>query len=174
MQAIRRKATKETQDIKEDLKKKEQLKEAAAKRREKQEELAAKERIRAKIKADQEARRLKSEREKAEREGRAAPEPAAAEASKTPAAPPSTPTSKPASAYTETRLRLQMTSGTVQKSFPVDTTLQEVAAVLLSEGADDIQTFTQNFPKKIFRRETDFDQTLKEAGLVPSAALIVK
>lgn len=173
-QAIRRKATKETQDIKEDLKKKEQLKEAAAKRKEKQEELAAKERIRAKIKADQEARRLKAEQEKAGRDGRAAPEPAAASTAPVAAAAPSASTSKPASAYTETRLRLQMSSGTVQKSFAVDTTLEEVAAVIMSEGADDVESFTQNFPKKVFRREVDFGQTLKEAGLVPSAALIVK
>ena len=45
---IRRKATKEQQDIKEDLAKKEQIKEAEAKRREKQADVEAKKRIQAK------------------------------------------------------------------------------------------------------------------------------
>lgn len=147
------------------------MKEAAAKRREKQEELAVKERIRAKIKADQEERRLRAEKEKAEREGRAVPSgPAAAP----PAVTSSPATSKPASAYTETRLRLQTPSGTVQKNFSVDTTLSEVAAAVEQESGMQIQSFTQNFPKKVFNRGFDFNQTLKEAGLVPSAALIVK
>jgi hypothetical protein len=35
-----------------------------------------------------------------------------------------------------------------------------------------VNTFTQNFPKKKWER-TDFGMTLKEAGMVPSAALIV-
>lgn len=147
------------------------MKEAAAKRREKQEELAAKERIRAKIKADQEERRLRAEKEKAEREGRAAP---AAPAAAVPAVPSSPATSKPASAYTETRLRLQTPSGTIQKSFSVDTTLFEVATAVEQESGVRVQSFTQNFPKKVFNQSVDFGQTLKEVGLVPSAALIVK
>ncbi|KAI9887576.1 MAG: hypothetical protein M1823_000560 [Watsoniomyces obsoletus] len=173
-EAIRRKSTKETQDLKEDLQKKEQMKQAAAKRREKQEELAAKERIRAKIKADQEERRLRAEKEKAEREGRAPPEPSAfTEPALAPAAP-GTVTSKPASAYTETRLRLQTSSGTIQKSFSVEETLDHVAASIESEKGVEVNSFTQNFPKKVFQRGVDFGQTLKQAGLVPSAALIVK
>lgn len=147
------------------------MKQAAAKRQEKRDEMAAKERIRAKIKADQGERRLKADKEKAEREGRAGP-----------AAPVTTPSpltasaaaSKPASSYTETRLRLQTPSGTIQKAFPVDTTLAEVAAAVSSESGDPVESFTQNFPRKIFRLGVDFGQTLKEAGLVPSAALIVR
>ncbi|KAI9829770.1 MAG: hypothetical protein M1819_006007 [Sarea resinae] len=169
-EAIRRKATKETQDIKEDLMKKEQLKEAAAKRREKQDEIAAKERIRAKIAADKEERRLKAEKEKAQRQGRV-PQP-----EQTPASvpePSALVASKPASAYTEARLRLQMPSGNIQKTFPVDTTLFEVAAALKQESGVAVQSFAQNFPRKVFE-QTEFGQTLKEAGLVPSAALIVR
>ncbi|KAI9680594.1 MAG: hypothetical protein M1817_004034 [Caeruleum heppii] len=170
---IRRKSTKETQDIKEDLRKKEQMKEAAAKRREKQAEIAAKERIRLKIKADQEERRLKAEKEKAEREGRAPPQPpaAAVPVATTSASPAS---SKPASAYTETRLRLQTPSGSLQKSFPVQTTLAEVATAIEDESGHPVQSLTQNFPRKVFTQGIDFGQSLKEAGLVPSAALIVK
>ena len=171
MQAIRRKSTKETQDIKEDLAKKEQIKEAAAKRKEKQAEVAAKERIRLKIKADQEERRLKAAKEKAERQGRAPPPVPEASAAPVPAG---QVTSKPASAYTEARLRLQTPNGTIQKTLPIETTLFEVAALLESESGMDVQSFTVNFPRKIFTAGIDFGQTLQEAGFVPSAALIVK
>ena len=81
--------------------------------------------------------------------------------------------SKPASAYTETRLRLQTANGNVQKSFPVDTTLFEVAAALGAESGLEAKSFVQNYPKKIFD-QIDFGQTLKELGLVPSASLIVR
>ncbi|KAM5493079.1 hypothetical protein MaudMau93_001173 [Microsporum audouinii] len=163
---IRRKSTKETQDMKEELQKKEQLKEAAKKKREKQEEIEAKVRIKAKIEADKQARKLKAEKEKAEREGRVLEE------QKSQPAPTATPVaSKPASAYTETRLRLMTPSGNVIKSFPVDTTLFEVAAALQEEG-NQVNSFTQTFPKKVFNPE-DFGCTLKELGFVPSGSLIV-
>jgi len=81
-------------------------------------------------------------------------------------------TSKPASAYTETRLALQTPTGRITKSFPVETTLFEVAHALSEDGLE-VNSFTQNFPKKVYDR-TDFGMTLKEAGLFPSAALIVK
>lgn len=141
------------------------MKEAAKKRREKQDELDAKARIRAKIEADKAERRAKAEKEKAEREGRAAAIPAAA-----PPASPAVP--KPATAYTETRLRLQTPSGNVMKTFPVETTLFEVAAALNQENGLNVQNFAQNFPRKIFDSEY-FGETLKELGLVPSASLVV-
>ncbi|KAL8857348.1 MAG: hypothetical protein Q9178_006114 [Gyalolechia marmorata] len=167
---IRRKSTKETQDIKEDLKKKEQLKEAAAKRKEKQDEIDAKARIKAKIAADKEERRLRAEKEKAEREGRAAPVAAQPMPAPTKAGPVE---SKPASAYTEARLRLQTSAGNLQKTFPVTTTLFEIAAAVTQDTGTEVQSFTQNFPKKVFDA-VDFGATLKELGLVPSASLIVK
>ena len=170
MQEIRRKSTKETQDIKEDLKKKEQLKEAAAKKREKQEEIAAKQRIKAKIEADKEERRLKAAKEKAEREGQAAPPGPAAVPLPTTSGPVA---SKPASAYTETRLRLQTPSGNIQKSFPVETTLFEVASAINQDTGIEVQSFVQNFPKKVFD-SVDFGASLKELGLIPSASLIVR
>jgi len=158
------------QDFKEDLKKKEQLKEAAAKRKEKQDEIAAKTRIKAKIEADKEERRLKAEKEKAEREGRApavAPGTTHISANSVPGA------SKPASAYTESRIRFQILGGNIQKIFPVETTLFEVATVLSQETGSGVQRFTQNYPKKVFDN-VDFGATLKELGLVPSASLIVE
>ena len=97
-----------------ELAKKEQIKEAAAKRREKAADVAAKKKIRAKIAADKEERGLRAERKKAEQHGRAAVAvPAAAIASPGAAGPV---TSKPASAYTETRMRFQTPKGNVMKS----------------------------------------------------------
>jgi len=55
----------------------------------------------------------------------------------------------------------------------VESTLFEVAYALKEESGVEVQSFTQNFPKKIWG-QTDFGMTLKEAGMVPSAALIVK
>ena len=135
---------------------------------EKQADADAKARIKAKIAADKEERRLKSEREKAEREGRA---PAAVVSEAPVATVPAT--SKPASAYTQTRLRLQLPSSTVQKTYPVETTLFEVAAAVGEEAGVEISSFTQNFPRKTFDK-VDFGATLKELGLTPSASLIVK
>jgi hypothetical protein len=146
---IRRKATKEQQDIKENLA-----------------DVEAKKRIQAKIAADKEERRLRSEREKAARAGQPA-----VVADPTPAAKPTVP--KTAGNYTEARLRLQTSAGTVQKTFPVDTTLFEVAQALSEEPGVQVTEFVQNFPKKIYD-SSDFGQTLKEAGLVPSAALVVR
>lgn len=163
------KATKETQDIKEELQKKERIREAEAKRKEKLEDIAAKKRIQEKIAADKEERRLKAAREKAEREGRAPPpDPSTvAAAAAVPAA------SRPAAAHTETRLRLQTSKGNIQKTFPVETTLFEVASALEAEGVSRVSSFTTTFPKKIFSGDIDFGKTLKEAGMIPSAVLIV-
>jgi len=58
------------------------------------------------------------------------------------------------------------------KTFPVETTLFEVAHALEETGVQ-VNSFMQNFPKKVFDR-TDFGMTLKEAGMVPSAALIIQ
>lgn len=147
------------------------MKEAAAKKKEKQAEIEARRRIKAKIEADKEERRLKAERERAERAGHALPvEPAAAPAPVATTAPVA---SKPASAYTESRLRFQTPKGNIMKTLPVSTTLFEVAAALKSDDGIDVQSFTQNFPKKVFDAAF-FGETLKELGLVPSASLIVQ
>ncbi|KAK5078265.1 hypothetical protein LTR64_003328 [Lithohypha guttulata] len=166
---ISRKKTKESEDIKEQLKAKEQIKEAEKKRKEKQDDIDAKKRIQARIAADKEERRLKTEREKAERAGRAPP-PMPAVTGPTSSGPT---TSKPASAYTETRIRFQTPTGNVMKTFPVDTTLFEVASAVADETGQDVESFTQTFPKKTFDKEY-FNETLKDLKLVPSASLVVK
>ncbi|KAF2872710.1 ubiquitin-related domain-containing protein [Massariosphaeria phaeospora] len=166
---IRMKSTKETQEAKENLEKKERLKEAAAKKAEKQADIDAKKRVLAKLEADKAERKRKAEVERAQRAGQAPPPPAPEPAAPTTSGPV---LSKPASAYAETRLALQTPGGRVQKNFPVETTLFEVAHALGQDGVE-VSSFTQNFPKKVYDK-TDFGMTLKEAGMVPSAALIVK
>ncbi|KAJ5113414.1 hypothetical protein N7456_001948 [Penicillium angulare] len=167
---IRRKSNKENQDAKEELARKQQAKETAAKKKEKQDEIDAKKRIRAKIEADKEERRRKAELERAARAGVAPPPAPAAAPAPTTSGPVA---SKPASAYTETRLRFQTPNGNVMKTLPVETTLFEVAAALKSEDGIDVQSFTQNFPRKVFGAEF-FGETLKELGLTPSASLVVQ
>ncbi|KAL2833378.1 hypothetical protein BDW59DRAFT_138556 [Aspergillus cavernicola] len=167
---IRRKATKESQDAKEELQKKQQMKEAAQKKKEKQDEIEAKRRVKARIEADKEDRRLKAEREKAERAGLAPP----TEPTPTPTPTTSGPVaSKPASAYTETRLRFQTPKGNIMKTLPVDTTLFEVVAALNQEDGIEAHSFRQNFPRKVFDSEF-FGESLKDLGLVPSASLVVE
>lgn len=166
---IRMKATKESQDIREELQKKERLKEAQAKRAEKKADEEARKRVLAKLEADKQERKRKAELEKAARAGQAPP-PTPAQAPLATSSGPTT--SKPASAYTEARLALQTPTGRVTKTFPVETTLFEVAHALEQDGLQ-VNSFTVNFPKKIYDR-TDFGMTLKEAGMVPSAALIIK
>ncbi|KAF2864025.1 hypothetical protein K470DRAFT_209109 [Piedraia hortae CBS 480.64] len=166
---IRKKHTKENDEAKELLQRKQQIKEAQQKKKEKQEDAEAKKRIKARIEADKAERKRKAEEEKAKREnpasmdpGAGAPRPSAVAA-----------VQKSSSTASEARLRLQTLSGNVMKTFPADTTLFEVAHALEQENGTRATTFTVNFPKRVYSRE-DFGQTLKEAGFVPSAALIVQ
>lgn len=167
VQKIRMKSTKEAQDIKEELAKKEQIKEAAAKRQEKLNDAAAKKRIQEKIAADKEERRLKAEKIKAEREGRAPPPEPKAVA-------PVASSSGPRPAPTTARLRLQMASGTVTKVLPAETTLFELAQACEAESGTPVQSFTITFPKKTFSGSVDMSKTLKEADMVPSQVVIVQ
>ncbi|KAF2479836.1 ubiquitin-related domain-containing protein [Neohortaea acidophila] len=171
---IKKKHTKETEDLKEELARKEQIKDAQRKKQEKIDDIAAKKRIKEKIEADKAERRRKAEEEKAMRDNpeafnpgapTAAPGGAATVAAAAPA--------KVTANHSEARLRLQTPSGNVMKNFPAETTLFEVAHALEQESGIQASSFTQNFPKKIFDQD-DFGMTLKEAGLVPSAALIVR
>jgi len=160
---IRMKSTQEIQHIKEELEKKERLKEAADKRKEKIADKEAKERIQTKIAADKEERRLKAEKAKAEREGRVIAE-----------APVAAPPAPKASTATEARLRLQTANGNLVKTYPAETTLFEVAQAIEGEVGGPVESFTSTYPKKVYSGAVDFGKTLKEAGLVPSAVLIVE
>jgi len=169
---IRKKLTKESEDAKEDLKRKEELKAVAAKKKEKLDDLAAKKRAKEIIEKQKEERRRKADEEKAMRANPGAYNPGAPSAGSVAAA-----TAAPAKStvnHSQARLRLTTESaGNVMKTFEAEQTLFEVAHALKEESGVEATSFTQNFPKKVFD-QTDFGMTLKEAGLVPSAALIVK
>lgn len=165
---IRKKHTRENDDAKEELRRKEQIKEQKQKKQEKLDEAAAKKRIKEQIEADKRARKAKADEEKAMRANPDAYNPGAASAPSAAAAAP-----KVTANHSEARLRLQTASGNVMKTFPAETTLFEVAHALAEESGVQATSFTQNFPKKVWD-EGDFGMTLKEAGLAPSAALIVK
>ena len=150
------------------MRKKEQEKDVLKRQREKKEDILAKERAREKIKADHEKRKLKAEAEKAAREGRHIDIAGPATPSK-----PAAPVHKAAAEYSESRLQLRLPSGQpLIKSFPVMTTLFEVASAIQDERGFIASTFTTTFPRKTYG-PTEFGMTLQEAKLVPSAALII-
>ncbi|KAK4162657.1 ubiquitin-related domain-containing protein [Cladorrhinum sp. PSN259] len=162
---IRLKANKDTQQIKEELARKEQIKEAAKKRQEKADDIEAKRRIKAKIEADKAERKRKEEEAKALREGRAPQAPAA------PAAPTPLASSGSSSSAATARLRIQTKTGNLIKTYPSETTLMEVAHAVSEETGQQVTSFQITFPRKTFNG-VDFGQTLKEAGLAPSAVII--
>ncbi len=124
--------------------------------------------MQAQIEADKAERKRKADLERAARAGAAPPpEPVASKPTLVTAA------ASPSKAYTEARLRLQTPAATLQKNFGAETTLFEVAEAVGGETGIEVSSFTTNFPKRTYDRE-DFGMTLKEAGMVPSAALIVK
>ncbi|KAL8409638.1 hypothetical protein RB594_007913 [Gaeumannomyces avenae] len=170
---IRQKATRETQDLKEELARKEQIKDAAKKRQEKLDDIEAKRRIKAKIEADKAERKRKADEAKAARGGASSATAAAAAAAPPAPAPAAAPRTVN---HTEARLRLQLPSGgSVQKTFPAEATLFEVAQALQADdGVPLVESFTLTFPRKVFEGDMDFSKTLREAGLVPSAVLIAK
>lgn len=169
-EAIRKKNTQEGSDAKDRLKNAETIKEAARKRQEKKDDIEARKRTLAKIEEDKANRKRKADQEKAVRSGAVPIGNVHVDLPQAPAAPAAP---KTAQDYKETRLRLQTPAGTVVKSFPVETTLFEVAHAIKEENGTEVVTFMQAYPKKVFDAD-DFGQTLKEAGMVPSAALIVK
>jgi peptide methionine sulfoxide reductase MsrB len=81
------------------------------------------------------------------------------------------PTSGSSSAATA-RLRFQSKKGVFVKAFPSETTLFEVAQQIQDDVGWPIKSFTTTFPRKTYEA-VDFGQTLAEAGLVPSAVLVV-
>lgn len=169
--------------MKEELRKKEQLKEVAARKQEKLDDAKARAKVKADIAATQAARREASARAKAEREGKVVEqEPAAttSQSSASSAAASSSSAPRPTAAHTEARLRLQFAPGAgrqpLTKSFPASTTLFEVAAAVTQETGVEVKTLTTTFPpRKTFKIEEPIDMglSLKEANLTPSASLIV-
>jgi len=138
---------------------------AALRRQEKEDDKKAKARVLAQIEADKAAR-------KAERESAAGKKPDSAPV----AAPAAAAAPAPKKDYTETRVQVRLPSGApLVHAFGVKEPLSAVRLFVQMNrtdgGTGDVKLMT-NFPKKVFGDE-DYDNTLENLGLVPSAVLIV-
>ncbi|PFH46668.1 hypothetical protein AMATHDRAFT_69297 [Amanita thiersii Skay4041] len=177
-EVLRRKAGKDLNKLKEDIKIKQAEKEAEAKKREKIEDAKARAAIKAQIEADKKARAEKAAREKALRDGQPVPATLSSSSSSlSTTTTTTTTTTGPSREFKETRLQIRMASGGGQPyttTLPSDAPLREVAEFLAAQTLSvDVETvtFTQSFPRKTFS-QSDFSKSLKELGLTPSAVLI--
>ena len=133
---IRRKAGQDLTEVKEEMKRKEQIKEAERKRKEKAEDAAFKAKIKAQIEAVKRERAAKAAAEKAAREGTAAPvavQPAGPSAAALAAS--AGPQASKSSAN-EARLRVRAPGGMWTGTLPADATLNDVADKVRAEGKD--------------------------------------
>lgn len=115
------------------------------------------------------------EEQKAEKKRRFEEEKAARHGQAPPPVAPAAPIQAPRSSadFQQATLMLQVRGGPrVQKVFPVETTLFEVANNIGGELGMEVQSFQINMPKKTWDR-ADFGMTIKEAGWVPRTALVV-
>ncbi|KAJ7777421.1 ubiquitin-related domain-containing protein [Mycena metata] len=173
-ETIRRKSGKDMGAIKEDMEKRQALKDAEQKKKDKIEDARAKAAIKAQIEADKKARAEKFAREKALRHGEEIVDaPAAAPAASTSTAPASGVAGKD---FKETRLQIRMSTGgqPYTTTLSSDAPLREVAEFLAGQSLSvDVETisFAQHFPRKAFSK-SDFNKSLRELGLTPSAVLI--
>jgi len=138
---------------------------AALRRQEKEDDKKAKARVLAQIEADKAAR-------KAEREAAAGKKPDSAPV----AAPVAAAAPAPKKDYTETRVQVRLPSGApLVHAFGVKEPLSAVRLYVQMNrtdgGTGEVKLMT-SFPKKVFGDE-DYDNTLENLGLVPSAVLIV-
>jgi len=138
---------------------------AALRRQEKEDDKKAKARVLAQIEADKAAR-------KAEREAAAGKKP-----DSTPVVAPALAAAPaPKKDYTETRVQIRLPSGApLVHAFGVKEPLSAVRLYVQMNrtdgGTGEVKLMT-SFPKKVFGDE-DYDNTLENLGLVPSAVLIV-
>jgi len=139
---------------------------AQLRRMEKEEEKKAKARVLAQIEADKAARKAEKEASKAGA--------TKAAAAATVTAPPAQPAVK--KDYTEAKLQIRQANGqAIVHSFGVK---EPLAAVRLyvemnrTDGGAGPVKFMTNFPKKVFA-DDDYENTLENLGLVPTAVLMV-
>ena len=139
---------------------------------EKLEDIEAKKRIKARIEADRLERKRRDEDAKAMREGKPLPASTTASVAPSVAAAAAAASTSGSSAGTA-RLRIQTKNGNLMKAYPSETTLFEVAQQIEAEVGAPVASFSMTFPRKTFDAGVDFGQTLKEAGMAPSAVLTV-
>jgi len=158
---------KEMSDIRAAIQEQEIKKMAEQRRREKEEDRAAKAKVLAQIEADKAARR-------AERE--AAKNPAAASSHAAAAPPPVAAQPAVKKDYSEAKLQIRQTNGQpLVHSFGAKESLAAVRLYVQmnrTDGGAGQVKFMTNFPKKVFTDE-EYENSLENLGLVPSAVLMV-
>jgi len=158
---------KEMSDIRAAIQEQEIKKMAEQRRREKEEDRAAKAKVLAQIEADKAARR-------AERE--AAKNPAAASSQAASAPPPVAAQPAVKKDYSEAKLQIRQTNGQpLVHSFGAKESLAAVRLYVQmnrTDGGAGQVKFMTNFPKKVFTDE-EYENSLENLGLVPSAVLMV-
>lgn len=137
-------------------------------KREKAEEKAARDRVRAQIEADKAARRAKAAGQSPADAPTAVPLPSSSLAS--------TVTSPPKD-YKQTRIQIRLPNGTAMtETFDKNEQLAAVRLFVQLKQGDEagVTTFGMmtTFPRKVFG-SADFDMTLEQLGLVPSATIMV-
>ncbi|QRV88893.1 UBX (ubiquitin regulatory X) domain protein [Ceratobasidium sp. AG-Ba] len=167
---IRRKGGQDMGEVREQLKLKEAEKEARQRKQDKLDDAKAKAAIRAQIEADKKARAEKAAKEKALREGREYQQPNVAGVGGTTTLAAATPGAK-SSESKNTRLQIRPASG----GAPIVVTMDSDSIALYVESqnpaiSSQTVTFATTFPRKVFAR-SDFNQTLKDLGLTPSALI---
>ncbi|KAG8695948.1 hypothetical protein FRC09_008835 [Ceratobasidium sp. 395] len=172
---IRRKGGQGMSEIKDQLKIKEAEKEARQRKQDKVDDAKAKAAVRAQIEADKKARAEKAAKEKALREGREYQQPEVAGVGGATTVSAAAPGVKSSEAK-NTRLQIRLESGgpPIVVTMDSDSTLHEVALHVESQSpaiSSQTVTFATTFPRKVFAR-SDFNQTLKDLGLTPSAVCI--
>lgn len=136
-------------------------------KREKAEEKAARDRVRAQIESDKEARRLRSGQ---------APSPAAP-IQPVPQAPSASIVTSPPKDYKQTRVQIRLPNGTaLTETFDKNEQLAAVRLFVQLKQGDEagVTTFGMmtTFPRKVFV-DDDYEMTLEQLGLVPSATIMV-
>ncbi|CDZ96768.1 Predicted ubiquitin regulatory protein [Phaffia rhodozyma] len=177
-EALRRKAGKESLDIKENLQLKQANKEALERKREKDADAKARAAIKAQIEEDKKARAERTAREKALREGKVpAQQAGGVDVSRGAPAAATVAAGKPAAGrdYPETRLQARLSTGgpPLTKTLPSTAKLTEVSEWLASESLSfnvGSILLSTRFPNRTFG-PGDFEKTLKELDLTPSAIL---
>jgi len=156
---------KEMSDIRAAIQEQEIKKMAEQRRREKEEDRAAKAKVLAQIEADKAARR--AEREAAKNPASASQPAAAAPVAAQPAV---------KKDYSEAKLQIRQTNGQpLVHSFGAKESLAAVRLYVQmnrTDGGAGQVKFMTNFPKKVFSDE-EYENSLENLGLVPSAVLMV-
>ncbi|KAJ3346442.1 hypothetical protein HDU83_003094 [Entophlyctis luteolus] len=163
---VRRATGKELVEMKERMAELEMKKAAEAKRREKEADRIAKEKIKAQIEQDKKERAARAEKERLERQGMTS-----ASSSSSSVVAPMAATSTGPKEYIDTRIQIRLASGgAVTQTFKATDTVEAVYAHVSQRTGSLPGSFklATTFPRQVLDDES---KTLKDLGLVPSAAL---